>query len=87
LAFEAGSNDFTVDSGMDTADVNAPEDSSSFRSAAGDLDEAWLEAFRHQQENWGRAEGTKARGNDRARYLDDSLAAIGVVPERRVAVD
>lgn len=71
LACLTGSKFFADDS---VVAVRPPADSRSFRSAAGDLDEA----LRHHPSVWRRADGTRARGNDLARYLDDSLAAIGM---------
>lgn len=40
------------------------------------LEAALSLALRRKHRAWGRADGAKARGNDLARYLDGSLAAI-----------
>lgn len=76
LARATGSNDFATSSGA-TVPFRRPSDSSSLR-AEDDLGDAWSEAWRRQQRPCARAEGTIARGNDLARYLDGSLAAIGI---------
>lgn len=77
MVLAIGSNDFAVAS-ESVVEVRELADSSSLRSAGAAFDEAWSETLRRKQKPCGRAVGTNARGNDLARYLDDSLAAIVV---------
>lgn len=77
LAVFIGSNDFTISS--DTGVLKELSVSSSFSWSDDDGDGfavASSLALRRQHTAWGRTEGTRARGNDLARYLDDSETAI-----------
>lgn len=74
LVLAIGSKDFSTSSDG-TALVREPADSRSLTSTCA-LDDALSETLRRQQKPLGMAEGAKARGNDLARYLDGSLAAI-----------
>lgn len=67
-------NDFTTSSGTGVAKELAG--SSSLMWSDDGLEAALSLALRRKHRVWGRAEGAKARGNDLARYLDGSLAAI-----------
>lgn len=71
LACAAGSKDFAASSETDVVKEDAVSSSSERRLAG-----ASSEALRRPRKAWGRAEGMKARGNARAKYLDCSLAAI-----------
>ena len=77
LAVFIGSNDFTISS--DTGVLKELSVSSSLSWSDDDGDGfavASSLALRRQHTAWGRTEGTRARGNDLARYLDDSETAI-----------